>query len=69
MTEKKQSAMELIIDLSGFWVTLILATLKQYGIINWSPLWIVCPLWGPFILGVIVLILIPIIGIIISPWK
>lgn len=41
-------------------LTIIFVVLKLVGIINWSWLWVLCPLWIPTLLMIIVLMIIAI---------
>lgn len=42
-------------------LTIVFVVLKLVGVINWSWLWVLCPLWIDILLTVIVLIIIAII--------
>lgn len=42
-------------------LTIVFIVLKLVGVINWSWLWVLCPLWINILLTVIVLIIIAII--------
>ena len=52
----------------GFTGTLTIAfiVLKLIGVINWSWIWVLSPLWISFSLTVFILLIIIIIGVIIS---
>jgi low affinity Fe/Cu permease len=41
-------------------LTLIFIVLKLVGVINWSWIWVLCPLWINFSLAIILLIIIAI---------
>lgn len=40
----------------AFWLTVVFATLKLFGAINWPWLWVLSPLWIGF--GLIVLLMV-----------
>jgi hypothetical protein len=42
-------------------LTIVFIVLKLVGVINWSWLWVLCPLWIDILLTVIVLVIITII--------
>jgi hypothetical protein len=42
-------------------LTIVFVVLKLVGVINWSWLWVLCPLWIDILLTVIVLVIIAII--------
>ena len=42
-------------------LTIVFIVLKLVGVINWSWLWVLCPLWIDILLTVIVLVIIAII--------
>ncbi len=42
-------------------LTIVFIVLKLVGVINWSWLWVLCPLWINILLTVIVLVIIAII--------
>lgn len=42
-------------------LTIVFVVLKLVGVINWSWLWVLCPLWIDILLTVIVLVIITII--------
>lgn len=42
-------------------LTIVFVVLKLVGVINWSWLWVLCPLWINILLTVIVLVIIAII--------
>lgn len=42
-------------------LTIVFVVLKLVGVINWSWLWVLCPLWIDILLTVIVLVVIAII--------
>ena len=42
-------------------LTLIFITLKLIGVINWSWLWVLSPLWISFIIGIIIIIVVVVI--------
>ena len=42
-------------------LTIVFIVLKLVGVINWSWLWVLCPLWIDILLAVIVLVIITII--------
>lgn len=42
-------------------LTIVFVVLKLAGVINWSWLWVLCPLWIDILLTVIVLVIIAII--------
>ena len=42
-------------------LTIVFIVLKLVGIINWSWLWVLCPLWIDILLTIIVLVIIAII--------
>ena len=42
-------------------LTIVFVVLKLVGVINWSWLWVLCPLWIDILLTVIVLVIIDII--------
>lgn len=42
-------------------LTIVFVVLKLVGVINWSWLWVLCPLWIEILLTIIVLIIIAII--------
>ena len=42
-------------------LTIVFIILKLVGVINWSWLWVLCPLWINILLTVIVLVIIAII--------
>lgn len=52
----------------GFAGTLTIAfiVLKLVGVINWSWIWVVSPLWISFILAIFILLVVIIVGVIIS---
>jgi len=41
----------------GFILFLVFLVLKLCGVITWSWLWVTCPLWGAFALGLGILLL------------
>lgn len=43
-------------------LTIVFVVLKLVGVINWSWLWVLCPLWINILLTIIVLVIIAIIG-------
>ena len=43
-------------------LTIVFVVLKLVGVINWSWLWVLCPLWIDILLTVIVLVIITIIN-------
>ena len=43
-------------------LTIVFIVLKLVGVINWSWLWVLCPLWINLLLTVIVLVIIAIIN-------
>ena len=43
-------------------LTIVFIVLKLVGVINWSWLWVLCPLWINLLLTVIVLVIITIIN-------
>ena len=43
-------------------LTLLFVTLKLNGVINWSWLWVLSPLWIGFLIGVVLYIVIVIIA-------
>ena len=43
-------------------LTIVFIVLKLVGVINWSWLWVLCPLWIDILLTVIVLVIIAIIN-------
>lgn len=42
-------------------LTIVFIVLKLVGVINWSWLWVLCPLWIDILLAIIVLVVILII--------
>lgn len=42
-------------------LTIVFIVLKLVGVINWSWLWVLCPLWIDILLTVIVLVIVAII--------
>ena len=42
-------------------LTIVFIVLKLVGVINWSWLWVLCPLWIDILLTIIVLVIITII--------
>ena len=42
-------------------LTIVFVVLKLVGVINWSWLWVLCPLWIDILLTIIVLVIIDII--------
>lgn len=42
-------------------LTIVFVVLKLVGVINWSWLWVLCPLWIDILLTIIVLVIIAII--------
>ena len=42
-------------------LTIVFVVLKLVGVINWSWLWVLCPLWIELILSIIILIIIEVI--------
>lgn len=42
-------------------LTIVFVVLKLVGVINWSWLWVLCPLWIEILLTIIVLVIIAII--------
>ena len=42
-------------------LTIVFVVLKLVGVINWSWLWVLCPLWIDILLTVILLVIIAII--------
>ena len=49
------------IPLVNIWyiiVTLIFIIMRCLNIIDWSPLWILCPLWLPFAISILIIIVI-----------
>lgn len=42
-------------------LTIVFVVLKLVGVINWSWLWVLCPLWIDILLTVIVLVIVAII--------
>ena len=42
-------------------LTIVFIILKLVGVINWSWLWVLCPLWIELILSIIILIIIEVI--------
>ena len=42
-------------------LTIVFVVLKLVGVINWSWLWVLCPLWINLILTIIILIIIAVI--------
>ena len=53
---------------AGFWDLLLIAfiVLKLSGIINWSWFWVLAPLWIPFALIILILIIYTIVAIVLS---
>ena len=43
-------------------LTIVFVVLKLVGVINWSWLWVLCPLWIDILLTVIVLVIFAIIN-------
>ena len=43
-------------------LTIVFVVLKLVGVINWSWLWVLCPLWIDILLTVIILVIIAIIS-------
>ena len=43
-------------------LTIVFVVLKLVGVINWSWLWVLCPLWIDILLTVIVLVIFTIIN-------
>ena len=42
-------------------LTIVFVVLKLVGVINWSWLWVLCPLWIDLILTIIILIIVAVI--------
>ena len=42
-------------------LTIVFIVLKLVGVINWSWLWVLCPLWINLILTIIILIIVTVI--------
>ena len=42
-------------------LTIVFIVLKMVGVVNWSWLWVLCPLWIDILLTIIVLVIITII--------
>lgn len=43
-------------------LTIVFIVLKLVGVINWSWLWVLCPLWIDILLTVIVLVVLAVLG-------
>lgn len=43
-------------------LTIVFVVLKLVGVINWSWLWVLCPLWIDILLTVIVLVVLAVLG-------
>ena len=43
-------------------LTIVFIVLKLVGVINWSWLWVLCPLWIDILLTVIVLVILAVLG-------
>lgn len=37
-------------------LTIVFIVLKLCGVISWSWWWVLCPLWGPFALGLLIVL-------------
>lgn len=55
--EEMQQKASFVIFIFTLFISLIFVAAKVFGFITWSWLWIFCPIWGPMILGFILLIL------------
>lgn len=42
-------------------LTIVFVVLKSVGVINWSWLWVLCPLWINLLLTIVILIIVAII--------
>lgn len=43
-------------------LTIVFVVLKLVGVINWSWLWVLCPLWIDILLTVIILVVLAVLG-------
>ena len=51
------------ISISAGTLTILLAILKTTGVINWSWLWVLCPIWIPLAICAVILLIAVIVAI------
>lgn len=49
-------------------LTIVFITLKLTGYIAWSWWWVLAPLWGGFLFGLVIVLVIVLVVVVVGPW-